>query len=81
MPKSIGLHAQVIQTFTTLSRVDIYNMDRKQQDVKWRKRKPGKRCIVIFCTQKNADGVSLHQFPLTLDAGQYIWLLPATVPV
>ena len=27
----------------------------------------------------NAEGVSLHQFPQTLDAGQYIWLLPATV--
>ena len=34
-----------------------------------------------FLYPKNADGVSLHQFPLTLDAGQYIWLLPATVPL
>ena len=35
---------------------------------------------VTICTKTNADGFSLHQFPLTLDDGQYIWLLPATVP-
>ena len=75
------VHAQVIQNCTTLSRVEIYNMDGKQQDVKQRKRKPGKRCVVMFCNKTNADGVSLHQFPQTLDAGQYIWLLPATVPL
>ena len=34
-----------------------------------------------FLYQKNANGVSLHQFFLTLYAGQYIWLLPATVPL
>ena len=60
---------------TTLSRVDIYNKDGKQQDLKQRKRKPGKRCVVMFCNKTNADRVSLHQFPQTLDAGQYIWLL------
>ena len=62
-----------------LSRVDIYNEDGKQQDLKQRKWKPGKRCEVMFCNKTNADGVSLHQFPHTLDAGQYIWLLPAIV--
>ena len=56
-------------------------MDGKQQDVKQRKRKPGKLCVVMFCNKANADVVSLHQFPQTLDAGQYIWLLPATVPL
>ena len=74
----IYVHAQVIQAFTTLSCVDIYNMDGKQQDVKQRKRKQGKRCVVMFCNKTNVDGVSLHQFPQTLDAGLYIWLLPAT---
>ena len=74
----IYVHAQVIQTFTTLSCVDIYNIDRKQQDIKQRKRKQGKRCVVMFCNKTNADGVSLHQFPQTLDAGLYIWRLPAT---
>ena len=40
-------------------------MDGKQQDLKRRKRKPGKRCVVMFCGNKtNADGVSLHQFPV-----------------
>ena len=73
------LHARVIQNCTTLSRVDIYNMDGKQQDVKQRKRKPGKRCVVMFCNKTNADGVSLHQFRKILDAGQCIWLLPTTV--
>ena len=29
----------------------------------------------MFCNKTNADRVSLHQFPQTLDAGQYIWLL------
>ena len=62
-----------------LSRADIYNEDGKQQDLKQRKWKPGKRCEVMFCNKTNADGVSLHQFPQTLDAGQYIWLLPAIV--
>ena len=77
----IYVHGQVIKNCTTLSRVDIYNMDGKQQDVKQRKRKPGKLCVVMFCNKANADVVSLHQFPQTLDAGQYIWLLPATVPL
>ena len=45
------------------SRVDFYNMDGNQQDVKRKKRKPGKRCVVMFCNKTNADGVSLHQFP------------------
>ena len=45
--------------------------DWKQHDVKQRKRKPVKRCIVMFCTKKNADGVSLHQFPLS-------WMLDNT---
>ena len=66
------LHARVIQNCTTLSRVDIYNMDGKQQDVKQRKRKPGKRCVVMFSNKTNADGVSLHQLPQTLDVGLYI---------
>ena len=66
------LHARVIQNCTTLSRVDIYNMNGKQQDVKQRKRKPGKRCVVVFCNKTNADGVSLHQLPQTLDVGLYI---------
>ena len=60
------LHARVIQNCTTLSRVDIYNMDGKQQDVKQRKRKPGKLCVVMFCNKANADVVSLYQFPQTL---------------
>ena len=64
----------IIQNCTTLSRVDIYNMDGTQQNVKQRKRKPGKRCVVMFCNQTNANAVSLHQFPQTLDAGQYICL-------
>ena len=34
-------HAQGIQTCTTLSCVDIYNMDGKQQDAKQRKRNQG----------------------------------------
>ena len=38
-------------------------MDGKQQDVKRKKRKPGKRYVVMFCNKTNADGVSLHQFP------------------
>ncbi|XP_068756296.1 uncharacterized protein [Montipora capricornis] len=38
-------------------------MDGKQQDLKQRKRKPGKHCVVMFCNKTNADGVSLHQFP------------------
>ena len=38
-------------------------MDGKQQDLKRRKRKPGKRCVVMFCNKTNAEGVSLHQFP------------------
>ena len=46
---------------------------------KTKKTKPGKRCVMMFGNKKNADGVSLHQFPQTLDAGQYIWLLPATI--
>ena len=75
------VHARVIQNCTTRSRVEIYNMDGKQQDVKQRKRKPRKRCVVMFCNKTNADGFSLHQFPETLDARQYIWLLPATVPL
>ena len=27
------------------------------------KREPGKRCAVMFCSNTNADNVSLHQFP------------------
>ena len=77
----IYIHAQVIQTCTTLSRVEIYDMDWKRQDVEQRKRKQGMRFVVMFFSKTNADGVSLHQFPLTLDAGKYIWLLPETVPL
>ncbi|KAK2551142.1 hypothetical protein P5673_028070 [Acropora cervicornis] len=45
-------------------------MDGKQQDLKRRKRKPGKRCVVMFCCIKtNADGVSLHQFPADESSG------------
>ena len=39
--KYIYIHAQVIQNGTTLSCVDIYNKDRKQQDLKQRKRNQG----------------------------------------
>ena len=28
-----------------------------------KKRDPGKRCVVMFCNNTNADNVSLHQFP------------------
>ena len=38
-------------------------MDGKQQDVKRKKRKPGKRCVMMFGNKTNAGGVSLHQFP------------------
>ena len=38
-------------------------MDGKQQDLKRRKRDPGKRCVEMFSNKTNADGVSLHQFP------------------
>ena len=70
----IYIHAQVIQNCTTLSRVDIYNKDGKTKKTKiWEA-----QCSDV-CNKTNADGVSLHQFPQTLDAGQYIWLLPATV--
>ena len=79
--KYIYVHVQVIQNCTLLSHVDIYNVDGEQQDVKQRKQKPGKHCVVMFCNKTNAERVSLHQFPQTLDAGQYIWLLPATVPL
>ena len=77
----IFVHVQVTQNCTLLSHVDIYNVDGEQQDVKQRKQKPGKHCVVMFCNKTNADRVSLYQFPQTLDAGQYIWLLPATVPL
>ena len=50
------VHVQVIQNCTTLSRVHIYDMDGKEQDVKQRKRKPGKHCVVPFCHKTNADG-------------------------
>ena len=70
----IYIHAQVIQNCTTLSRVDIYNKDGKTKKTKtWEA-----QCSDV-CNKTNADGVSLHQFPQTPDAGQYIWLLPATV--
>ena len=50
------IHGQVIQNCTTLSRVDISeNKDGKQQDLKQRKRKPGKHCVVMFCNKTNAD--------------------------
>ena len=77
----IFVHIQVTQNCTLLSHVDIYNVDGEQQDVKQRKQKPGKHCVVMFCNKTNADRVRLYQFPQTLDAGQYIWLLPATVPL
>ena len=77
----IYVHVQVIRNCTLLSHVDIYNVDGEQQDVKQRKQKPGKHCVVMFCNKTNTDRVSLYQFPQTLDAGQYIWLLPATVPL
>ncbi|KAK2552510.1 hypothetical protein P5673_026350 [Acropora cervicornis] len=38
-------------------------MDEKHQDLKRGKRKPGKRCVVMFCNKTNADRVSLHQLP------------------
>ena len=72
-------HAQVIQNCTTLSRIDIDNMDGKQQDIKQRKQKPGKCPVMMFCNKTNADGVRLYQFHQTLVAGQYIWLLPTIV--
>ena len=44
-------------------------MNRKQQDLEKKKRKPG-RCAVMFCNETSAEvEVSLHQFPQTLDAG------------
>ena len=52
-----------IQNCTTFSRIEIYNINGKQQDSKRRKRKPGKRCLVMCCNKINADGVSPHQFP------------------
>ena len=48
---NLYVHAQVIQNCTTFSRADIYNMYRKQLDVKQRKRKPEKRCLVMFSKQ------------------------------
>ena len=48
----IYIHAQVIQNCTTLSRVDIYNKDGKQQDLKQGKRKPEKRCVVTTTGKK-----------------------------
>ena len=45
-------------------------MDGKQQDVKRKKRKPGKCCLVMFCNKTNADGVSLHQFPADESLGR-----------
>ena len=55
------IHAQGIQNCTSLRRVDICNMDGKQQDVKQRKWKPawGKRCVVMFCNKTNGDGALL----------------------
>ena len=54
----------------------MYKKKKKtEKDVKQRKRKPGKRCVVAFCNKTNADEVSLHQFSQILDAGQYIWQL------
>ena len=44
------MYVQVIQNCTTFNRTDIYNMNGKQQDFKRRKRKPGKRCVVMFIT-------------------------------
>ena len=45
----------------SLRRVDICNMDGKQQDVKQRKWKPawGKRCVLMFCNKTNGDGALL----------------------
>ena len=34
-----------------LSRIDICIKDRKQQDLKQRKRKPGKCCVMMFCNK------------------------------
>ena len=48
---------------STFSGFDIYNMNGKQKDFKRRKRKPGKRCLVIFCNKTSADGVSPRLFP------------------
>ena len=38
-------------------------MNGKQKDLKRRKRKAGKRCLVIFCNKTTADGVSPRLFP------------------
>ena len=38
-------------------------MNGKQKDLKRRKRKVGKRCLVIFCNKTTADGVSPRLFP------------------
>ena len=58
-------------------------MDRKQEDLKQRKRKPAckpeKRWVVMFSNKTNADGVSLHQSPQTLDDEQYIWLFHCNI--
>ena len=56
--KCIYVHAQVIQNCTTLNRVDIYNMDGKQQDVKQRKRKPGKSAFTSFLKPWMLDNTS-----------------------
>ena len=67
--KCIYVHAQVIQNCTTLNRVDIYNMDGKQQDVKQRKRKPGKRCVMMFCNKQMQTDSAFTSFlkPWMLD--------------
>ena len=56
------VHVQVIQNCTTFSRVHIYDMDGKEQDVKQRKRKSGKYCVVPFCHKTNADGSAFTSF-------------------
>ena len=38
-------------------------MNGKQKDFERRKRKPGKRCLVIFRNKTSADGVSPRLFP------------------
>ena len=86
-------------------------MNGKQQDFKRRKRRPGKRCVVMFITMQMQKELALtsfqlmkvcgdsglhlfeqkenlmvgHQvrvtFLLFLDAAQWIWVLPAAVPL
>ena len=53
-----------IQNCTNSSRIDIYNMNENKQDFKRRKRKPGKRRVVMFVTKQMQTELSLTSFQL-----------------